>query len=374
MRALLLLWLAAPAFPHALDREANAVIDLFYNLELEKAAAAAEALAGRHPGHPIGPFYRSIVYYQRFLVEDPRREATLDAFESESRAAVAAAEALASSKPAEGHYFLGVAKGFQARVHAAKRQYLRAIPDALSSVRHLREAVARDETLTDAYLGLGMYEYFTARMPAGAKPFAYLFGVRGNREKGLDYLRRAAEGPGPARWEARSMLAAVHILESDWDKADAYLEELMRRYPRNPLYRMRRVYLSQRAGRWDKALALSDPAGKWLELLPPGLKPLALSYARYRSAETHLVAGRPAAAEPLIAALESGKIPPSLEDWTALRRGNLLDAAGRHREAKVHYKGLRHSRAQRLGRRFMKDPYPGGPKSVMPWLGVETPR
>lgn len=374
MRVLPLLLLSAPAFPHALDKEAAAVIDLFYNLEFEKAMAAAEALSRRHPDHPIGPFYRSIVFYQRFLSEDPRRQETLDAFERESAAAVAAAEILERFRPAEGLYFLGAAKGFRARVLAAQRKYLRAIPEALSAVRHLEKAVAIEPEFTDAYLGLGMYHYFTARLPAGAKPFAYLVGVRGSREKGLDYLRRAASGPGPARWEALSMLSAVHTLESDWEQADAILKELMERYPRNPLYRMRRTYVALRAGWWERALSHADPQGDWLGLIPEDLKPLAQSFARYRTAEVYLITGRAAQAEPLITALEASARPPSLEDWIALRRANLLDARGRHREAAALYRGLKHRRAAKIGREFLKVPYPLGPKDVMPWLGVETPK
>lgn len=374
--ALLLALLCGPAAAlTAVEAQVVPIIDLFYNLEFEKAGAAAAQIAAKNPGHPAGPFYSSVVHYQRFLAEEPKSEATLQAFERGSAEAVAAAEAWKSTSAAEGWYYLGVARGFHARVLAARKKYFKALPEALGSVKCLKKALELDPSLDDAYLGLGMYEYFTARIPAGAKPFAYLVGAGwGDREKGLAHLKRAADRGGPAKMEARSMLSSVLALEGRLEEARAYLLELVERYPRNPLYRLRLVYVEQRAGRMEDALAHADPSGPWLAALPPALRPVAEAPARYRCAEIELLLGRPARAKAHLDALETLKLPAGLRDFALLRSANLLDAAGNREAALRLYKSLEHKEAVKLARDFLDKPYPNGSKGLMPWLGLETPR
>lgn len=363
----------------ALEREVAAVIDHFYNLEFDRALAAAEGLAARHPGHPVGPFYRSIVFYQRFLAEDPRRPETLKRFEENSLAALKAAKDLQRASPAQGDYYLGISHGFRGRVLAAQRRYLRAIPEALRAVKHLEAALKLDPGIEDAYLGLGMYHYFTARIPAGAKPFAYLIGAGwGDREKGLAFLQRTAERGGPARMEARSVLSSIYALEGRWPEAEAYLEELAARYPRNPLYRLRLLYVLGRQARWEDLLEKADPKAGWVRELPAELREVALRPAQYRSAEALLIQGRAAEAERLVAELEAvPQLGSGLRDFVLLRRANLLDLSkdkSLREKAVLIYKRLKHKEAAKLAREWLKAPYPAGPKeALMPWLGLETP-
>ena len=70
--------------PAAMDQEILRVIDLFYDLRFDAARKAADGLAAKYPGHPVGPFYRSIVSYQRFIAEEARSPETLKAFEKDS--------------------------------------------------------------------------------------------------------------------------------------------------------------------------------------------------------------------------------------------------------------------------------------------------
>lgn len=371
MTALLLAAALALAAPSAVDAEVARVIDLFYNLQFDQAMAAADELARRHPGHPVGPFYRSIVYYQRFLAEEPRDPRTLDAFERHHHEAVAAAERLLSGDPAQGRFYLGVARGFRGRVLAAQRRYLRAIPEALGAVKQLELALELDPSLEDAYLGLGMYHYFTDRIPAGAKPFAYLIGAGwGDREKGLAFLQRVAERGGPARMEARSVLSSIYALEARWPEAETYLRELSRRYPRNPLYRLRLLYVLGRQAKWSEMLD-----DRWLDDVAPELREPALRPAQYRKAEALLMLGRLSEAEALVAELEKApRLGGALRDFVLLRRGNLLDLYGMRGKAVEVYLKARHKEARKLADQWLRRPYPeAGAGALMPWLGLETP-
>ncbi len=368
--ALLLVLAAGLAAAGPVEDEVAGVIDLFHDLRFEEALGAARTLEDRHPGHPAGPFFTGVVHFQRYLVEDPRRPETLAEFERQTARSLAAAEAWRSSSPASAEYYLGAAHGFRARVLSMEKRRGEAISEARKALGHVRKAVALDPADDDVYLGMGMYNYFMSRIPAGIKPLAYLMmGTWGDKEEGLGQLKRAAQKGKIARWEARSVLANIFGSERErrWEEAEALLQELMERYPRNPGYRMRRAYVFERMGRWDRALALVEPKGAWVEKVEPSVRALALAAARYRSAEIMILSGRPSEAQAHLHALVQADLPSNLKDWVALRRANLLDLAGERKMALAIYGRITDRWAKPAAEGFMKEAFPGGPNAVQPF-------
>ena len=321
---------AAPAFSSekALRAEVAPIVDLFYGHDFEKAGPAAAALEARHPGHPAGPLFQAVVKYQRWVAEGLKDDGSWKSVERDLARAEGDAKAMEASAPAEANYYRGAAEGFRARGLAARRHFIRALPDAAASLRHLKAALALDPELEDARLGLGMYHYFAARMPPAAKPFARLLtGEPGDRDKGLSELWTVANSSGAARMEARAVLSMILSKndEADWAGAEKLLAELMTRYPRNPVYRLRRVYVAERREEWDKAAALADPDGAWIAALHPGLRENARAWSQYRAAEARLLQGRPDEARPRLAALDERRAPKGLVDWIVRRRKELAE-------------------------------------------------
>lgn len=375
MRALavLLVILAAhaAAAPPAMERELAGVVDLFYDMDFDKARAAADGLAVRHPKHPAGPFYRGVSSYQRWIAEGMRSTETYRAFEVDSAAAENAAKALMASSPAEAHYYLGATLGFRARANVAQKKFFRALPDGAAAIKHLKKAIALDPTLSDARLGMGMFHYFAARMPSGAKPFAYLIiGESSDRKLGLSELWSVAETNGTARMEARSVLAVILSKddEADWAGADKLLAELTGRYPHNPIYRLRRAYVAERRGDFDAAVALADPDGKWFSTLHPSVRTPARAWALYRAAESRLLQGRAAETAGWLAALDHLPHPRGMKDWVLLRRANQLDFQGKPREADELYERIKDKTPAALAKRFQHERYPAGPKDAAPFF------
>lgn len=368
---LLLLALPAAAAPPEMERELAGVVDLFYDMDFDKARAASDALAERHPKHPAGPFYRGVSTYQRWIAEGMRSTETLRAFELDNESAEASARALMGSAPAEAHYYLGATLGFRARVNVARRNFIRALPDGAAAVKHLKKALALDPALSDARLGMGMYHYFAARMPAGAKPFAYLLiGEGPDRKLGLEELWSVAETTGIARMEARSVLAVILSKdeEADWETADRLLAELTVRYPRNPIYRLRRAYVAERRGDFDGAVALADPDGGWFARLHPSVRTPARAWSLYRAAESRLLQGRAEEAAGWLEALDRLPHPRGMKDWILLRRANLLDSRGKTAEADSLYGRIKDRAPAALAERFRAQRYPSGPKDAAPFF------
>ncbi|MDE2492235.1 MAG: hypothetical protein KGM24_15410, partial [Elusimicrobia bacterium] len=53
--------------PERINRDLARVVDLFYDLDFDRAQKAADALETRYPGRPAGPFFRAAVSYQRWV-------------------------------------------------------------------------------------------------------------------------------------------------------------------------------------------------------------------------------------------------------------------------------------------------------------------
>jgi tetratricopeptide (TPR) repeat protein len=368
---LILLAARAAAAPPEMERELAGVVDLFYDMDFDKARAAADGLAARHPRHPAGPFYRGVSSYQRWVAEGMRSTGTYRAFEADSEAAENAAKALMGSSPAEAHYYLGATLGFRARANVAQKKFFRALPDGAAAIKHLKKALALDPTLSDARLGMGMFHYFAARMPSGAKPFAYLIiGESSDRKLGLAELWSVAETTGTARMEARSVLAVILSKddEADWAGADKLLAELTGRYPHNPIYRLRRAYVAERRGDFDAAIALADPDGKWFSTLHQSVRTPARAWALYRAAESRLLQGRAAETAGWLAALDHLPHPRGMKDWVLLRRANLLDFQGKPSEADELYGRIKDKSPAALAKRFQSERYPAGPKDAAPFF------
>ncbi|MEK7234305.1 MAG: hypothetical protein AAB268_10850 [Elusimicrobiota bacterium] len=370
---LVVLALAVPAAaaPLKMERELTEIEDLFYDMDFDKARAAANALASRHPRHPAGAFYRSVSSYQRWTAEGMHSNDTFRAFETDSATAEKSAKDLMASNPAEAHYYMGAALGFRARAHMAQKNFFRALPNGFAAIKHLKKALALDPTLSDARLGMGMYHYFAARMPAGAKPLAHLLvGEDADRKLGLSELWSVAETTGTARMEARSVLAIILSKddEADWVGAEKLLAELSSRYPHNPIYRLRRAYVAERRGDFEAAVALADPDGDWFATLHPTVRTPARAWALYRAAESRLLQGRAAETTGWLALLDRLPHPRGMTDWVLLRRANLLDFQGKTGTADELYARIKDKTPAALAGRFRKERYPAGPKDAAPFF------
>lgn len=119
----------------------------------------------------------------------------------------------------------------------------------------LLRALQLDPSLTDAYLGLGIYNYFVDTLSSIVKFLSMFIGLPGgSREEGLRQLQLCAEKGELAAPEAKFYLAKDFSRNSEkqYDKSLRYFGELQQEFPRNPLWPMLLGSLQYRMGKPQK--------------------------------------------------------------------------------------------------------------------------
>lgn len=180
-----------------------------------------------------------ITWWRIQLDPDDRRHDR--AFESEARAAQAAAAAWTTAEPrrAEAWFYLGAAHGALAQWQILRGERLAAARQGRAIHDALTRALALDPALDDARFGLGLYQYFAGTAPRVLRMFRWLLLLPGgNAKEGLSQIERAYRAGGLVSSEAANQLHLIYLwYEQRFTEARALADELARRYPRSPVFR-----------------------------------------------------------------------------------------------------------------------------------------
>ncbi len=130
--------------------------------------------------------------------------------------------------------FLGTTYGLRARVAIAQKRWNAVIYSGLKGVRLVQRAHRQDSTLADAWLPIGIFDYYTGASSRPVQLLARMFGIRPDRQLGIAELDRAVRQAPHAWIEAASTLAILFLyIENDPQAAYRYTSLLMDQYPDN---------------------------------------------------------------------------------------------------------------------------------------------
>jgi len=163
-------------------------IELTVAHRYQEAWACFDSLGRALPAHPAGPFFRAAVLHSQMLdYESDEGNAEFSRLLQES-IALASHNLRARPCDAWNFFYRGAALGYRA-FHAARRgEYLRALHDGQLALRDLEKAVSLDTSLADAYLGIGSYKYWRAKV---LRYLSWLPLVPDEREEGMRLIRLA---------------------------------------------------------------------------------------------------------------------------------------------------------------------------------------
>lgn len=239
------------------DRQYSARgLTLMMDGDLDGAVQVFQQIEQKDPDSPLGfvleadATWWKIYYFSANLIDpDVFDVANMEAtpfdshFDDLDNVAIHKAEARIHTQQdlARSQLYEGYAYALRARLEGL---HDRDMPTARAGKRmrtHLLKALELNPNLTDAYLGIGIYNYFVDTLP-GIVKFLSMFIMLpgGSRTQGLAQLRLCAEKGELGRPEAKFYLAKdyTRASEGQFEKSAALFGELRKEFPNNPLWRM----------------------------------------------------------------------------------------------------------------------------------------
>ena len=214
------------------DEEINNYI---FSGEWQQAKLVIEKKIRENPDHPKYYFIKAYMYYlsRYFTNTGMSRDSTIDAVHYYSRMAINKGEALDQST--EIKFYIGCAYGYLARAHGMRQEWWSAYWAASSCENYLEEVIEEDPNCYDAYFELGVINYYPAVAITGfTSTLAWIGGMSGDRELGLNYLNNVADNGELFKSEANIALGVIfNNFENDLKTASEYYNRVIEMHPSN---------------------------------------------------------------------------------------------------------------------------------------------
>jgi tetratricopeptide (TPR) repeat protein len=162
----------------------------------------------------------------------------------------------------EMHLYAGMADALAARLYGMRSESRATARAGVRARENFLVALQLDPTLSDAYTGLGLYNYYVDTLSMMAKTLRFLMGIPGGtKEEGIRQLKRAMDEGQLSAPLARFYLA-LNLLNYDqrYEEAIQVITPLAQKYPGNPLYELMLGDLNVRLARKQQAEAFYHAA------------------------------------------------------------------------------------------------------------------
>lgn len=152
---------------------------------------------------------------------------------------------------AKAYFFLGGAYGYLAFYEGKKEDYLKAFKNGFRSIKALEKALSIDNTLYDAYLGIGTYLYYRHRL---SKFFTWLPFMANDREKGIRMIKTAMELGTYSRHAALNSFCWIALQERNYKEAWRYVSNVLQKYPSSRIFLWCAAELATKLKKYDLAV------------------------------------------------------------------------------------------------------------------------
>ena len=257
---LLLAAACSAAAPAAEPATIDGALNSLYNFDFPATHVTLNSYIAAHPAEPLPYAFRGAAYLfveldrlgaleSEFLTDDDRlvekvrrlpdpaiRKLFLQAMDDAQKRA----EAVLKSQPNDRDALFamcvvsGVSTDYMALVE--KRQ-IASLSPARRANAYAQRLLKLDPKFYDAYLTAGFSEYMIGSLPFFIRWFIHFDNVAGDKQAGVRHLELVAREGRYLAPLAKVFLGIIDLREKKPQQARELLAELVRDYPRNPLYR-----------------------------------------------------------------------------------------------------------------------------------------
>jgi len=350
-------------------------IELLYDLQFDGAEALFSKVVAQRPKDPAGHFYMAMVTWSRLSSGFWFPEVVKEYGDRIDRVITVAKTKIADKNDdCFTFFYLGGALGFKARFELMQRKWLSAYNPAYEAIGALKHCSEMAPTNKDVLLGLGIFDYYTARLSGVLKFLTYLFLHKGNKEEGLKKLHIAADKGTFSNIEAKSVLIHIYLfLEEDYQKALPLARELAARFLNNPRHKFFEGVIYIRMGMdasYKEALNFLRHRSRQQTSKPEAR--LWANQALYLEASYHLFRKEYDQARSKLGTilLQADHLSdPAMVAWPLLKKGMSYDLEGKREKALEYYNDIL-KMVNGAGAQFLAEKYIDTPaKEGDPFLG-----
>jgi tetratricopeptide (TPR) repeat protein len=242
---------------HPADSENAIAFDHFYNLDYDRAIQGFEQVLQRHPDDPfaVNHLLTAVQFKELYRIgalntgdysndsfigkihqdPDPKVKEQIKALVD--RATKLEEKRLAANgNDIDALYARGVTRAqFSTYTALMEHAWFSALRNAVGARRDHERVLELSPGYTDAKLIVGAHNFVMGSLPWAVKAAVSMVGLSGSKEKGLNYLREAANGTGETSVDAKILLALFLRREHQYDEALALTRSLIPAYQRDVL-------------------------------------------------------------------------------------------------------------------------------------------
>lgn len=340
---------SSEAFPAKLDADLSAGASAIYQLDFKSAEKHFYRAIQLQPEHPAAYFFLLMLTWYRLTYDSlSNRNAGLEKnLIEQAEFTFAKAKEFSKNEQTQtvGYLYMGGASGAKGWYHVTRNQWIRAYFAGKKGYALVQKAVELDPELFDAYLGIGMYEYYAATLGPALKALAS-FSIRGDKEKAIRNLRLAELKSKYVRLEAAYFLWNAALDEGRLDVALEKIKLLNHSFPDSPLFKWCEIQTLYVQKKWEEVIKKGE---EFISLANAGPQPenfvspyeLLMSKALYHCGMSALNLRNIKLAKSYFdrtidqpAEFQGWKV------WAYLRRGELFDLEGKRLDALGKYRAI----------------------------------
>ena len=245
------------------------ILDHIYSGRPDLAIPEARQLQQQQPNHPLGYLLEAeSLWWEIWCTSADYRYGMTMARHREKQAAdqtylnlatiasVLADAQLKQHETGEMQLYAAMADSLLARLYSLRWENRATARAGVRAREHYERALALDPSLADAYLGLGLYNYYVDTLSTMARVLRFIMGIPGgSKEEGIRQLHLAMHYGQLTPAVARFYLAInLHNYDQRYEEALQVLRPLVEEYPQNPLFQLALGDLYAKLGRKPQAL------------------------------------------------------------------------------------------------------------------------
>jgi len=273
---LILFLLASPPIVRAhaanlsLPDNLQAILDNIYSGHHDQAFEEIHELESQSPNDPLGYLLEAeaewwpiwcvsaeFKYGMTMARHHDKGPADQRYFDLTSKAYSLANASLRQQESAEMHLYAAMADALASRLYSLRGEYRATARVGVRARENFQKAIAMDPSLSDAYTGLGLYNYYVDTLSTLARLLRFVMGIPGgSKEQGIQQLERAIREGKITPPVARFYLALnLENYDQQYGQALDVVRPLVEKYPDNAMFQLVQGDLYSKLGRKAQAEA-----------------------------------------------------------------------------------------------------------------------